>query len=47
MNDRRRYSYENIDGVGDDASSDSRGKTDRDDSEEEEDDDSRVCFFLV
>ncbi|PIC37897.1 hypothetical protein B9Z55_010086 [Caenorhabditis nigoni] len=41
MNDRRRYSYENIDGVGDDASSDSRGKTDRDDSEEEEDDDSR------
>ncbi|CAI2347529.1 unnamed protein product [Caenorhabditis sp. 36 PRJEB53466] len=36
MNDRRRYSYENIDGVGDDASSDSRGRTDRDDSEEEE-----------
>ncbi|KAF1761819.1 hypothetical protein GCK72_010076 [Caenorhabditis remanei] len=41
MNDRRRYSYENIDGVGDDASSDSRGKTDRDDSEEEDDDSRR------
>ncbi|KAK6747627.1 hypothetical protein RB195_000679 [Necator americanus] len=31
---RRRFSYENIDGVGDDASSDSRGRTDHDSTDE-------------
>lgn len=31
---RRRFSYENIDGVGDDASSDSRGKTDHDSTDD-------------
>ncbi|CAB3401739.1 unnamed protein product [Caenorhabditis bovis] len=37
MRARRRYSYENIDGVGDDASSDSRGRTDRDSEDDETD----------
>ncbi|KHJ97747.1 hypothetical protein OESDEN_02280 [Oesophagostomum dentatum] len=31
---RRRFSYENIDGVGDDASSDSRGRTDHDSTDD-------------
>ncbi|KAJ1366518.1 hypothetical protein KIN20_027196 [Parelaphostrongylus tenuis] len=31
---RRRYSYEHIDGVGDDASSDSRGRTDHDSTDD-------------
>ncbi|VDP32581.1 unnamed protein product [Heligmosomoides polygyrus] len=35
---RRRFSYENIDGVGDDASSDSRGKTDHDSTDDIRDD---------
>ncbi|CAD6192921.1 unnamed protein product [Caenorhabditis auriculariae] len=34
MKARRRFSYENIDGVGDDASSDSRGRTDHDSTDE-------------
>uniref|UniRef100_A0A1I7XDP0 BRCT domain-containing protein n=1 Tax=Heterorhabditis bacteriophora TaxID=37862 RepID=A0A1I7XDP0_HETBA len=34
MKARRRYSYEHIDGVGDDASSDSRGRTDQDSTDD-------------
>lgn len=39
---RRRFSYENIDGVGDDASSDSRGRTDHDSTDEV----SKVSYFF-